>query len=58
MHHVRDAVAAGVRIVCSSDAHATDGLDSMTYAVHIARRGGAPAAAVLNTQAIAAVRRR
>jgi DNA polymerase (family 10) len=56
--HVRDAVAAGVRIVCSSDAHSTAGLGSMTHAVHTARRGGAPAAAVLNTRPITAVRRR
>ena len=56
--HVRDAVAAGVRIVCSSDAHSTAGLDSMTYAVHTARRGGAPAAAVLNTAPAAALAQR
>ena len=56
--HVREALAAGVRIVCSSDAHSTAGLGSMTNAVHTARRGGAPAAAVLNTRPIAAVRRR
>jgi DNA polymerase (family 10) len=53
--HVRDAVAAGVRIVCSSDAHSPSGLGSMTNAVHTARRGGAPAAAVLNTSPAAAV---
>ncbi|HEY3764550.1 MAG TPA: PHP domain-containing protein [Gaiellales bacterium] len=55
--HVRDAVAAGVRIVCSSDAHSTAGLGSMTNAVHTARRGGAPAAAVLNTGPVASLRR-
>jgi DNA polymerase (family 10) len=47
--HVREALAAGVRITCGSDAHSAAGLASMTYAVHTARRGGAPAAAVLNT---------
>jgi DNA polymerase (family 10) len=50
--HVREAVAAGVSIVCSSDAHSTAGLENMVYAVHTARRGGAPAAEVLNTAPI------
>ena len=56
--HVRVAVAAGVRIVCSSDAHSTAGLGSMTYAVHTARRGGAPAAGVVNTGPLDALARR
>jgi DNA polymerase (family 10) len=47
--HVREALRAGVRITCGSDAHSTAGLGSMTYAVHTARRGGAPADAVVNT---------
>ncbi len=47
--HVREALAAGVRIACGSDAHSAAGLGSMTNAVHTARRGGAPAAAVVNT---------
>jgi DNA polymerase (family X) len=53
--HVRDALAAGVRIACASDAHSTAGLGSMTNAVHTARRGGAPAAAVLNAAPLRAV---
>jgi DNA polymerase (family 10) len=48
--HIRQAIAAGVRIVCSSDAHSTAGLGSMINAVHTARRGGAPATAVLNAR--------
>ena len=48
--HVSEAISAGVRIVCSSDAHSVAGLDSMLYAVHTARRGGAPRSAVLNTR--------
>jgi DNA polymerase (family X) len=47
--HVREAVAAGVRIVCSTDAHSVRGLGNMALAVATARRGGAPASAVLNT---------
>jgi len=47
--HVRRALQAGVKIVCSTDAHSTRGLGHMTLAVHTARRGGATAADVLNT---------
>jgi DNA polymerase (family 10) len=48
--HVRDAIAAGVRIVCSTDAHSVRGLDNMILSVMTARRGGATAAQVLNTR--------
>ena len=41
--HVREALRAGVRIVCSTDAHSTRGLENMPFAVHTARRGGATA---------------
>ena len=46
--HVRDAIAAGVRIVCSTDAHGPERLAYMELAVHTARRGGATAADVVN----------
>jgi DNA polymerase (family 10) len=49
--HVREALAAGVKLVCSTDAHSTRGLSNMPYAVATARRGGATAGDVLNTQA-------
>jgi DNA polymerase (family X) len=48
--HVREALAAGVRIVCSTDAHSVQGLDGMEQAVRTARRGGATADDVLNSQ--------
>ncbi len=48
--HVRDALRAGVKIVCSTDAHSVNGLQNMQYAVATARRGGATAADVLNTR--------
>ena len=48
--HVRDALAAGVQIVCSTDAHSPRALDYMDLTVHTARRGGATAADVLNTR--------
>lgn len=48
--HVRAALAAGVKIVCSTDAHSIDSLANMTLAVHTARRGGATAADVVNTR--------
>ncbi len=53
--HVRDALAAGVRVVCSTDAHSVRGLDNMRFAVATARRGWATAADVLNTQPLAGV---
>jgi DNA polymerase (family 10) len=46
--HVRDALRAGVKIVCSTDAHSVRGLANMTLSVHTARRGGATAADVVN----------
>jgi len=51
--HVRRALAAGVRIACSTDAHSTRGLGNMQLAVGTARRGGARRADVLNTLALA-----
>ena len=48
--HVRDALRAGVALVCSTDAHSTQGLANMTFAVATARRGWATAAHVLNTR--------
>ncbi len=51
--HVRDAIRAGVPIVCSTDAHSVRGLDNMRLSVATARRGGAPRGAVLNTLSLA-----
>jgi DNA polymerase (family 10) len=51
--HVREALAAGVRIVCSTDAHSVRGLDGMLMSVMTARRGWATAADVLNTRPLA-----
>ncbi|MFL5864918.1 MAG: PHP domain-containing protein [Solirubrobacteraceae bacterium] len=48
--HVRDAVRAGVSLVCSTDAHSTRGLGNMAFAVATARRGCATAANVINTR--------
>jgi DNA polymerase (family 10) len=48
--HVRDAIRAGVPIVCSTDAHSTLGLENMQLSVHTARRGWATAADVRNTR--------
>ena len=41
---------AGVRIVCSTDAHSARGLGNMPLSVRTARRGWATAADVLNTR--------
>ena len=53
--HVREALRAGVEIVCSTDAHGVAGLGNMTLAVATARRGWATAANVLNTRPLAAI---
>ena len=53
--HVRDALRAGVQIVCSTDAHSTRGLGNMPLSVHTARRGWATAADVLNTRPLQAI---
>jgi DNA polymerase (family 10) len=51
--HARDAVRAGLMLVCSTDAHSTGGLANMAYSVATARRGWATAADVLNTRPLA-----
>lgn len=47
--HVRRAVAAGVKLVCSTDAHSARGLGNMRLSVATARRGWATRGGVLNT---------
>jgi DNA polymerase (family X) len=56
--HVRDALRAGVSIVCSTDAHSPAGFDNITLSVHTARRGSATPADVLNTRPLDALLRR
>lgn len=56
-YHVRDALRAGVSLVCSTDTHSTRGFANMPYSVHTARRGGATAADVLNTRPLEALLR-
>jgi DNA polymerase (family X) len=46
---VRKAIAAGVTLVCNSDAHRVEELDWMEYSVSVARRGWATRDAVANT---------
>lgn len=48
--HVREALRAGVKLVCSTDAHSVRGLENMQFAVATARRGGATKSDVLNTR--------
>jgi DNA polymerase (family X) len=48
--HVRNALRAGVPIVCSTDAHSVRGLGNMELSVHTARRGWATPADVVNTR--------
>jgi DNA polymerase (family 10) len=51
--HVREALAGGVRITCSTDAHSIAALAYMPLTVHTARRGGARVTDVLNTRPLA-----
>jgi DNA polymerase (family X) len=53
--HVREALRAGVQIVCSTDAHSTRGLGNMGLSVATARRGWATAGDVLNTRPLAEI---
>jgi DNA polymerase (family 10) len=53
--HVRNALRAGVEIVCSTDAHSVRGLDNMVLSVATARRGWATAEAVVNARRLDAV---
>jgi DNA polymerase (family 10) len=47
--YVRQAIEAGVQVVCSTDAHSIRGLGNMELAVATARRGRAAPGDVLNT---------
>jgi DNA polymerase (family X) len=49
---VREAIDAGVAVVCSTDAHSVRGLSNMQLSVATARRGWATAANVLNTRGL------
>jgi DNA polymerase (family 10) len=53
--HVRDALKAGVQIVCSTDAHSVRGLGNMTLSVATARRGWATAADVVNSRPLQSI---
>jgi DNA polymerase (family X) len=55
--YVRQAVEAGVAIVCSTDAHSVRGLGNMELSVATARRGRAAPADVLNTRPLDSVLR-
>ena len=46
--HVREALAAGVRLVLNSDGHSARGLASLELAVATARKGGATRDAIVN----------
>jgi DNA polymerase (family X) len=53
--HVRDALRAGVQIVCSTDAHSVRGLANMAFSVATACRGWATAAHVVNTRPLRSI---
>jgi DNA polymerase (family 10) len=53
--HVREALRAGVQIVCSTDAHSVRGLENIELSVRTARRGWATAPDVVNTRPLRAI---
>ncbi|HEX6652642.1 MAG TPA: helix-hairpin-helix domain-containing protein [Thermoleophilaceae bacterium] len=53
--HVREALAAGLEIVCNTDSHSVRGLGNMELAVATARRGWATAAQVVNTRPLSRI---
>ena len=53
--HVREALRAGVQIVCSTDSHSPRGLANMVMSVRTARRGWAGAPDVVNTRPLEAI---
>lgn len=53
--HVREALRAGVQIVCSTDAHSVRGLGNMVLSAATARRGWATAEAIVNTRPLGSV---
>jgi DNA polymerase (family 10) len=53
--HVREALEAGLEIVCSTDSHSIRGLGNMELAVATARRGWATAEQVVNTRPLSRV---
>ncbi|MBV8944991.1 MAG: hypothetical protein JOZ95_06180, partial [Solirubrobacterales bacterium] len=53
--HVREALRAGVEIVCSTDAHSVRGLANMDFSVATARRGWTTTVSVINTRPLGAV---
>ena len=53
--HVRDALRAGVQIVCSTDAHSVRGLANIELSVRTARRGWATAADVVNARPLPSI---
>jgi DNA polymerase (family 10) len=50
-HHAKLAADAGVRIVCTTDAHGTETLANIRYSVATARRGWLGADQIANTRA-------
>jgi DNA polymerase (family 10) len=56
-HHARAAQAAGVKLVISTDAHSTRGLDMMRCGVLQARRAGLQATDIANTRTLAQLKK-
>jgi DNA polymerase (family 10) len=53
--HVREALRAGVEVVCSTDSHSARGFANIALSVATARRGWATADSVVNTRPLEAI---
>ncbi|MBN1487305.1 MAG: DNA polymerase/3'-5' exonuclease PolX [Anaerolineae bacterium] len=53
--YIKRAVATGVKLAISSDAHDTEGLSVLPFGVAMARRGWAEASHILNTRPVAEI---
>jgi len=56
--HVEEALAAGIRLVLSSDAHSARGLANVELAVATARKAGATTDTIVNARPLADIVRR
>jgi DNA polymerase (family 10) len=55
--HTREALRAGVEIVCSTDSHSVQSLENIELSVATARRGWASASQVVNTRPLSSILR-
>lgn len=52
---VRQAIEHGTKLTVDTDAHSARHMDGMKFGVYVARRGGAPKNAIMNTQPLSSI---